>query len=85
VILEFTTPRNPVVRTGYHAYFHHILPRIGSLVSGHGTAYAYLPESVAHFPDERALGARLEAAGFTKVRWKTMMLGIVAIHVAEKR
>lgn len=85
VILEFTTPRNRIVRTGYHAYFHHVLPRIGSLVSGHGTAYAYLPESVAHFPDERALGARLEAAGFTNVRWQTMMLGIVAIHVAERR
>lgn len=84
VILEFTTPRNPIVRTGYHAYFHHVLPRIGAMVSGHKTAYAYLPESVANFPNEEALGARLEKAGFTNVRWKTMMLGIVAIHVGEK-
>jgi demethylmenaquinone methyltransferase/2-methoxy-6-polyprenyl-1,4-benzoquinol methylase len=85
VILEFTTPRNPVIRTGYNVYCHHLVPRIGSLVSGHGTAYAYLPESIAHFPDERALGARLDAAGFSNIRWQTMMLGIVAIHVAEKR
>jgi demethylmenaquinone methyltransferase/2-methoxy-6-polyprenyl-1,4-benzoquinol methylase len=84
VILEFTTPRNPVVRTAYHAYFHHVLPRIGALVSGHGTAYAYLPESVSHFPDERALASKMEAAGFGAVRWQTMMLGIVAIHVGEK-
>jgi demethylmenaquinone methyltransferase/2-methoxy-6-polyprenyl-1,4-benzoquinol methylase len=84
VILEFTTPRNPVVRTGYHAYFHHILPRIGALVSGHNTAYAYLPESVAHFPDEKALASRMERAGFQRVRWQTMMMGIVAIHVGEK-
>jgi demethylmenaquinone methyltransferase/2-methoxy-6-polyprenyl-1,4-benzoquinol methylase len=84
VILEFTTPRNPVIRFGYHAYFHHVLPRIGALVSGHRSAYTYLPESVAHFPDERALGARLERAGFVNVRWETMMFGIVAIHAGEK-
>ena len=27
VILEFTTPRNRLVRAAYHAYFHHVLPR----------------------------------------------------------
>jgi demethylmenaquinone methyltransferase/2-methoxy-6-polyprenyl-1,4-benzoquinol methylase len=84
VILEFTTPHNPVVRAGYHAYFHHVLPRIGALVSGHSTAYTYLPVSVAHFASEAALGAKLKAAGFSDVRWETMMLGIVAIHGGAK-
>jgi demethylmenaquinone methyltransferase/2-methoxy-6-polyprenyl-1,4-benzoquinol methylase len=84
VILEFTTPRNAVVRAGYHAYFHHVLPRVGALVSGHATAYSYLPVSVAHFPDEQNLGRRLEDAGFREVRWRTLMLGVVAIHVGLK-
>jgi demethylmenaquinone methyltransferase/2-methoxy-6-polyprenyl-1,4-benzoquinol methylase len=84
VILEFTTPRNPIVRVGYHSYFHHVLPRIGALVSGHKTAYAYLPVSVAHFPNEGELAARMERAGFLDVQWETMMLGIVAIHVGRK-
>jgi demethylmenaquinone methyltransferase/2-methoxy-6-polyprenyl-1,4-benzoquinol methylase len=84
VILEFTTPRNRMVRAAYHAYFHHVLPRIGALVSGHRSAYTYLPVSVAHFPDEQSLGARIEAAGFRQVSWVTMMLGVVAIHVGTR-
>lgn len=84
VILEFTTPRNRMVRAAYHAYFHHVLPRVGALVSGHRTAYTYLPESVAHFPDEETFGARIEAAGFRDVSWVTMMLGVAAIHVGTK-
>jgi demethylmenaquinone methyltransferase/2-methoxy-6-polyprenyl-1,4-benzoquinol methylase len=80
VILEFTTPRSRVVRAAYHAYFHHVLPKIGALVSGHGTAYAYLPASVAHFPEERALAQRMEQAGFTDVHWQTLTFGIAAVH-----
>ena len=29
VILEFSTPRNALVRAGYHFYFHYVLPSIG--------------------------------------------------------
>ena len=39
VILEFTTPRSAIVRTLYHFYFHHLLPLIGGVISGHRTAY----------------------------------------------
>ncbi|HUF28229.1 MAG TPA: ubiquinone/menaquinone biosynthesis methyltransferase [Gemmatimonadaceae bacterium] len=84
VILEFTTPRSRVVRAGYHAYFHHVLPVIGRLVTGHRTAYRYLPASVANFPIEEALARRMENAGFAGVRWTTVTLGIAAVHVGEK-
>lgn len=80
VILEFTTPRSAIVRAGYHLYFHHLLPLIGGVVSGHRTAYKYLPQSVAHFPDERALARRMEGAGFREVGWRSLSLGIAAIH-----
>jgi demethylmenaquinone methyltransferase / 2-methoxy-6-polyprenyl-1,4-benzoquinol methylase len=85
VILEFTTPRSAAVRAGYHLYFHHVLPQIGALVSGHGTAYRYLPRSVANFPIEEALAKRMRAAGFADVSWKTLTLGVAAIHVGVKR
>ena len=84
VILEFTTPPNALVRAGYHAYFHHLLPRIGRVVSGHRTAYAYLPRSVAHFPAPEALAARMRAAGFGEVSWTPLTFGIAAIHVGTK-
>ncbi len=84
VILEFTKPRAAVVRGVYHLYFHRILPRIGALVSGHRTAYAYLPRSVANFPIEEELAARLRLAGFADVSWRTLTLGVAAIHTGTK-
>jgi demethylmenaquinone methyltransferase/2-methoxy-6-polyprenyl-1,4-benzoquinol methylase len=84
VILEFTTPRSAIVRTLYQSYFHHVLPFIGGMISGHRTAYKYLPRSVAHFPAEPELAARMTAAGFESVRWESLSFGIAAIHVGRK-
>ncbi len=81
VILEFTTPRSPVVRSVYHAYFHHLLPLVGRMISGHRTAYEYLPQSVAHFPGVKELAARMRSAGFADVSHRSLTLGIAAIHV----
>ena len=84
VILEFTTPRSAVVRGLYHLYFHHILPQIGALVSGHRTAYAYLPRSVANFPIEEQLADRMRSAGFADVNWRALTFGVAAIHTGTK-
>jgi demethylmenaquinone methyltransferase/2-methoxy-6-polyprenyl-1,4-benzoquinol methylase len=80
VILEFSTPRSPLVRGGYHLYFHQVLPLIGRLVSGHPTAYRYLPESVKRFPEQAALAQELWRAGFVDVAWENVTLGVAAIH-----
>ena len=84
VILELTTPRSRLVRAVYHFYFHNILPLVGRIVSGHKTAYQYLPQSVANFPIEEALADRVASAGFTDVRWRTLSFGVAAIHVGSK-
>jgi demethylmenaquinone methyltransferase/2-methoxy-6-polyprenyl-1,4-benzoquinol methylase len=84
VILEFSTPKSAIVRAGYHTYFHNVLPRIGRVVSGHPTAYRYLPQSVAAFPEQRALADRMTRAGFANVTWYPLTFGIAAIHVGEK-
>jgi demethylmenaquinone methyltransferase/2-methoxy-6-polyprenyl-1,4-benzoquinol methylase len=84
VILEFSTPRRSLVRAAYDAYSRWVLPVVGRVVSGHRTAYRYLPESVEHFPDAEELAARIRGAGFASVRWKPLTFGIAAIHVGEK-
>lgn len=83
VILEFSTPRSPLVNTGYQLYFNHVLPAIGGLVSGHRTAYRYLPKSVANFPVAEELARRMRAAGFADVKWRSLTLGIAAIHSGQ--
>jgi demethylmenaquinone methyltransferase/2-methoxy-6-polyprenyl-1,4-benzoquinol methylase len=84
VILEFSTPRWAPVRALYHLYSHHVLPAIGRLVSGHRTAYHYLPRSIANFPVEEELAARMTRAGFANVGWESLSLGVAAIHVGER-
>jgi demethylmenaquinone methyltransferase/2-methoxy-6-polyprenyl-1,4-benzoquinol methylase len=84
VILEFSTPRSRVARVLYHSYSHVVLPTVGRLVSGHRTAYRYLPESVERFPAQEALGRAMRDTGFVNVRWESLTMGIVAIHAGDK-
>lgn len=83
VILEFSTPRNAIVRAFYHAYFHRVLPLLGGAISGHRSAYRYLPMSVAQFPTEERLAERLRTAGYDAVSWQRLTLGIAAIHTGR--
>jgi demethylmenaquinone methyltransferase/2-methoxy-6-polyprenyl-1,4-benzoquinol methylase len=83
VILEFSTPRSSLINAGYQLYFNNVLPAIGGLISGHPTAYRYLPRSVANFPVGEELARRMTSAGFSNVRWRPLTLGVAAIHVGE--
>ena len=84
-ILEFSIPRSRAVRALYLPYFRHVLPRIGRLVSGHGTAYAYLPASVGAFVPPATMTVMLEAAGFQGIQAFPLTFGIVTLYAAEKR
>ena len=84
VILEFSTPRIAPLRVLYQFYFHHVLPFIGAMISGHRSAYRYLPRSVANFPVEEELARRMVEAGFVRVRWTSLSFGIAAIHIGER-
>lgn len=84
VILEFTTPGWQPFRALYLTYFTRVLPLVGRLISRHGEAYSYLPESVLQFPRPEHLGAIMESAGLHDVRWRTLTGGIAAIHSGNK-
>ena len=83
VILELSTPPNPVIGFLYHLYFHRISPIVASLLGGDPTAYRYLPRSVAAFPDADGLAQHMRDAGFARVRYERVSFGIAAIHVGE--
>lgn len=84
VVLELTTPENGIFQKIYLTYFRKILPVIGSFFSHHTNAYAYLPESVLNFPDARAFSRLMREAGFARIRYKQMTLGIVTLFVGTK-
>ena len=83
-ILEFALPRNPWLRRLYLAYFSRILPRIGRLVSRHGSAYTYLPESVLEFPQRQEFVDRMLRAGFSSATWQDLTGGIVCLYNGER-
>jgi demethylmenaquinone methyltransferase/2-methoxy-6-polyprenyl-1,4-benzoquinol methylase len=68
----------------YSAYFHHVLPTLGGLISGKRRAYAYLPDSVMKFPRPPQMKALILAAGFTNPTWTSYTLGTAGLYRATK-
>ena len=85
VILEFSTPRSAIIRWTYNLYSRRVLPLVGALISGHPTAYQYLPDSIAQFPSAEKLKVIMSEAGFANVSVTRMTFGVAALHVGEKR
>lgn len=83
-ILEFSRVRWPVFGPLFRFYFRRVLPQLGTLVSGVQGAYQYLPDSVAQFPDQEALAARMREAGLVKVCYRNFSGGVAALHLGEK-
>ena len=84
VILEFSRPRNRVVRALYEFYSYKILPRIGGLVSRDKRAYEYLPASVGEFPAPEEFMAMMARAGFRNCRARSQSFGIAQIYIGER-
>lgn len=84
-ILEFGEPRGKLFGSLYRFYFRKVLPRLGGLISGNGSAYTYLPSSVGKFPSPEALQSLFERVGYAEVRFVRWTGGIVTLHTARKR
>jgi demethylmenaquinone methyltransferase/2-methoxy-6-polyprenyl-1,4-benzoquinol methylase len=82
-ILEFTQPPNRAFAALYNWYARRVLPILGGAISGAPEAYKYLPESVRKFPEAPELAAMMEEAGYARVKWEYLTLGIVALHVGR--
>ena len=78
-ILEFSEPAGWLGKV-YEVYFNTVLPRIGNLISGNNRAYAYLPASVARFPEPPEMLERMKAAGFGKALWTPYTFGIAGLY-----
>lgn len=84
VVLEVPRMDGGWQRPFARVHFTRVVPLVGRAVSGHADAYRYLPVSVDHFLSPRELTQRLMAAGFALRNVRMLMLGTVALHVAEK-
>jgi demethylmenaquinone methyltransferase/2-methoxy-6-polyprenyl-1,4-benzoquinol methylase len=79
VVLEFSSVWRPL-KPLYDAYSFAVLPRLGRIVAGDADSYRYLAESIRVHPDQGALKAMMEEAGFQRVDYLNLAAGVVAVH-----
>lgn len=84
VLLDMSTPPAQPLRGLYLAYFEHVLPRVGRMISKHTSAYSWLPESARVFPEPDELARRMERSGFTDVAFDRFLGGVTALHVGTR-
>jgi demethylmenaquinone methyltransferase/2-methoxy-6-polyprenyl-1,4-benzoquinol methylase len=80
LILEFSRVRAEFLKPLYDFHSFEVLPRIGRLIANDEASYRYLAESIRKHPDQDALKAMMETAGFARVDVRNLSAGIVAIH-----
>jgi demethylmenaquinone methyltransferase / 2-methoxy-6-polyprenyl-1,4-benzoquinol methylase len=85
VVCEFSRPVVPVLRGVYRRYLTRLLPVAARRLTSDPEAYQYLARSIGAWPDQAGLAAWLQQAGFTRVAWRDLTGGIVALHRATAR
>ncbi len=83
-VLELSEPTSPLARPLYKFYTRAVIPAVGRLVSGHHSAYAYLPRSIAAVPQREAMTALMREAGFSDARFKPLTFGVCTLYTARK-
>jgi len=82
-ILDFGEPRG-LMGKFYRVYFKHVLPAVGTMISGVKGPYAYLPASVERFPSPEEMLGRMRRAGFREASWTPYTFGIAGLYRGKK-
>jgi demethylmenaquinone methyltransferase/2-methoxy-6-polyprenyl-1,4-benzoquinol methylase len=78
-VLDFSEPGGLMGKL-YRVYFKHVLPKIGTLISGVRGPYAYLPASVERFPQPEEMLERMKRAGFREASWTPYTFAIAGLY-----
>lgn len=84
VILEFSKPKRFPIKQLFSFYSRFIIPFVGKRISKDEKAYAYLPESVAAFPEGQEFVEILVSLGYQNVNAKMVSGGIATIYSGTK-
>jgi demethylmenaquinone methyltransferase/2-methoxy-6-polyprenyl-1,4-benzoquinol methylase len=83
-VLDFGRPDNRLWRWLYFSYLRLLVPTLGRVVAGNAAAYAYILESLQHYPAQPGLTSKLHALGLNPVRLINLLGGVMSIHRADK-
>ncbi len=85
VVLDFGKPDNLLWRGLYFGYLKLFVPVLGRLFCGSASAYAYILESLKHYPAQQGVAAAMRSLGLANVKVVSLLGGIMSIHYGEKR
>ena len=85
VCLEFSMPTFVPFKAVYRAYLSTVVPLVGRLFADNYSSYKYLSDSIQRFPEQDRLADMMRSVGWSDVRYKNLLGGIVAIHVGVKK
>ena len=83
MVLEFSKVYKPLSKL-YDLYSFKFLPLMGKLIAKDEQSYQYLAESIRMHPDQETLQQMMYDAGFAKVKYHNLTLGITALHKGYK-
>jgi len=84
IVLDFGKPANRLWRKIYFAHLRCSVPLIGLLFCGNAQAYAYILESLKHYPAQLAVAEKMRQLKLTNVRVINLLGGAMAINYGEK-
>ncbi len=84
LVLDFGKPDNTLWRAAYFSYLRLFVPLLGLLVCRNASAYAYILESLRHYPAQRGVEAQMRELGLTQVRVENFLGGAMSINYGVK-
>ena len=85
MILEFSKPKNIIIRKLYNLYMGTIAPQVTSWFSNNKEAYSYLNKSAKAFPERQQLLEIMNQMGYSGTSFKPLSLGICCIYQGRKQ
>lgn len=82
--LEFSQVEAPGIDRLYDLYSFHLIPLMGRVVARDEDSYRYLVESIRRFPNQERFKTMIEDAGFSRVTYTNLTMGVVSLHVGVK-
>ncbi len=84
VVLDFGKPANSLWRTLYFTHLRMSVPLIGLLFCGNASAYAYILESLKHYPAQKGVEAHMHKMGLARIQTINILGGAMAINFGQK-
>lgn len=84
LVLDFGKPDNALWRKLYFGYLRLFVPVLGLLFCGSASAYAYILESLKHYPAQHGVAESMRKLGFTNVKIVFFLGGVMTINYGEK-